>query len=427
LQQVTYERAAPSARVLPADNFAHLPVSATIELIPEEVKADPAAYERIGEERSFEIDVVAPQLVKREIIRPKYRHKTDRSRPPVVAPAPARAVAGGYASAGLLAWVTLSKYVEHQPLYRQEQMSERWGARISRQSMADWIATVAQWLQPIYRLMHRELLEGDYVQADETPIRCNDPDEKRGGTSQGWLWVISRPGGDVVFDWRLTRRHGEATSLLRGFRGVLQSDAYPAYGNFARENPGVEVAGCWAHARRRFHEARKESPVQADFVLRLIGQMYRLEKVWDEAGWTEPAQRVHLRQRDFALPLGLLRKVAQRLAARSRPRSLLGSACHYLLGQWPALTAHLRFGQTRLDTNVVENSIRPTKLGAKNWLFIGHPDAGDRSAIIYSLVVSCRRHGIDPLAYLRDVLTRLPTLTNRDDLRALTPARWRPL
>ena len=243
LQQVTYERAAPTARVLPADNFAHLPVSATIELIPEEVKADPAAYERIGEERSFEIDVVAPQLVKREIIRPKYRHKTDRSRPPVVAPAPARAVAGGYASAGLLAWVTLSKYVEHQPLYRQEQMSERWGARISRQSMADWIATVAQWLQPIYRLMHRELLEGDYVQADETPIRCNDPDEKRGGTSQGWLWVISRPGGDVVFDWRLSRRHGEATSLLRGFRGVLQSDAYPAYGNFARENPGVEVAG----------------------------------------------------------------------------------------------------------------------------------------------------------------------------------------
>ena len=108
-------------------NFAHLAVSATIEVIPEEVKADPTAYERIAEERSFEIDVVAPQLVKREIIRPKYRHKTDRSRPLVVAPAPARAVAGGYASAGLLAWVTLSKYVEHQPLYRREQMSERWG------------------------------------------------------------------------------------------------------------------------------------------------------------------------------------------------------------------------------------------------------------------------------------------------------------
>ena len=107
-------------------------------------------------------------------------------------------------------------------------MSERWGARISRQSMADWIAKVAEWLQPLYRQMHRDLLAGDYVQCDETPIRCNDPDVKRGGTTQGWLWVISRPGSDVVFDWRLSRRHGEVTSLLAGFRGVLQADAYPA-------------------------------------------------------------------------------------------------------------------------------------------------------------------------------------------------------
>lgn len=425
-QQISYERAAPVARVLPAENFADLPVQETIELIPAEVQADPAAYERIGEERSFEVDVVPPKLFKRAIIRPKYRHRADRDRPPVVASAPARPVPGGYASAGLLAWVTLSKYVDHQPLYRQEQMSARWGARLARQSMADWIGITAEWLRPLYGHMHRELLASDYVQCDETPIRCNDPDEKRGGTTQGWLWVISRPGGNVVFDWRLSRRQGEATSLLAGFRGVLQSDAYPAYAHFAREHEGVERVGCWAHARRRFHEALKESPGPASFVLRLIGQLYRLEQAWDEAGWTEPAQRAHLRQRDFVLPLGLLHKVAKRLAGRARPRSLLGQSCHYLLAQWPVLSAHLRFGQTRLDTNLVENSIRPTKLGAKNWLFIGHPDAGDRSAIIYSIVVSCRRQGIDPLVYLRDVLTRLPTMTNQDDLRALTPSRWRP-
>lgn len=427
VQRVSYERSAPVARVLPAENFADLPVHETIELIPAEVKAEPAAYKRIGEERSFEVDVVPPKLFKREIIRPKYRHREDRSRPPVVAPASVRAVAGGYASAGLLAWVTLSKYVEHQPLYRQEQMSVRWGARISRQSMADWIATVAGWLKPLYRQMHRDLLAGDYVQCDETPIRCNDPDEKRGGTTQGWLWVISRPGGDVVFDWQLSRRHGEATSLLAGFRGVLQSDAYPAYASFAREHEGVEVVGCWAHARRRFHEALKEAPKPAGFVLHQIGQLYRLEQEWDEAGWTDPVRRAQLRQRDFARPLALLHKVAKHLAGRARPRSLLGEACHYLLAQWPVLTAHTRFGQTRLDTNLVENSIRPTKLGAKNWLFVGHPDAGDRSAIIYSIVISCRRHGIDPLAYLRDVLTRLPTMTNQDDLRPLLPSQWRPV
>jgi transposase len=426
VQQVSYERTAAAPRVLPAENFAELPVQETVEIIPAEVQAEPGAYERIGEERSFEVDVVPPKLFKREIIRPKYRRREDRSRPPVVAPAPARAVAGGYASAGLLAWVTLSKYVDHQPLHRQEQMSARWGARISRQSMNDWILRVAEWLQPLYRQMHRELLAGDYVQCDETPIRCNDPDENRGGTTQGWLWVISRPGGDVVFDWRLSRRHGEVTSLLAGFRGVLHADAYPAYANFAREHEGIDLVGCWAHCRRRFHEALTEAPKPAAFVLRQIGQLYHLEQTWDEAGWTDPVQRAQLRQGDFARPLARLHKVAKYLAGRARPRSLLGEACHYLLAQWPTLTAHTRFGQTRLDTNIVENSIRPTKLGAKNWLFIGHPGAGERSAIIYSIVISCRRHGIDPLAYLRDVLTRLPAMTNQDDVRPLLPSRWRP-
>lgn len=130
------------------------------------------------------------------------------------------------------------------------------------------------------------------------------------------------------------------------------------------------------------------------------------------------------RRRGFAGILSLLKKVAVRLAARVRPKALLGEACGYLLAQWAPLTAHLDHGQTRLDTNLVENAIRPTKLGAKNWLFIGHPDAGERSAIIYSLVGSCRRHGIDPLAYLRDVLTRLPTMTNQDDLAPLLPSKW---
>jgi hypothetical protein len=425
-QRITHERAKPEQRTLPADNFATLPVRETIEMIPDAVKADPELYERIGQEETFEVDLVSPQLVKRLIIRPKFRHRLDRSRPPLVAPARVRAVAGGYASAGLLAWITLAKYVEHQPLHRQEQMSIRWGARISRQTMADWIATVAMWLKPLYQRMHRRLLEGDYLQCDETPIRCNDPDEPEGQTFQVWLWVISRPGGDVVFDWRKSRRHGEVTSLLAGFRGIVQSDAYPAYANFVREHEGVVGVGCWAHARRRFHSALEDAPVQAGFILRLIGQLYHLEREWDEAGWTEPAQRAHLRQRDFASTLSLLKKAAQLLANRSRPSSLLGDACRYLLGQWEPLTAHLRFGQTRLDTNLVENSIRPTKLGAKNWLFIGHPDAGERSAIICSIVVSCRRRGIDPLAYLHDVLTRLPAMSNQHDLTPLTPAHWQP-
>ena len=427
VETISYERVqGPAApRSLPAESFAHLPVKETVEIVPAAVQAEPELYERIGEERTFEVDVVPPKLFKREIVRPKYRHRLDRNRAPLVAPAPARPVAGGYASAGLLAWVALSKYVDHAPLYRLEQMSRRWGATITRQTMADWIRITAEWLEPIYRQMYHELLAGGYVQADETPIRCNDPDEKRGGTTQGWLWVISRPGGDVVFDWRLSRRHGELTSLLADYRGILQSDGYEAYPSFARTREGVVWVGCWAHARRYFVEALAERPKAGQVVLRLIGRLYQLEREWDEAGVGEG--RAALRQIHFTRPLYWLHRVVLGLRAQALPRSLLGKACSYLLDHWEPLVAHQQHSQTRLDNNLVENAIRPSALGKKNWLFIGHPDAGQRSAIIYSLVVSCQRHGKDPLDYLRDVLTRLPTMTNQDDLGLLTPARWTPV
>lgn len=424
-QTITYERTvSKEKRPLPAENFARLPVQEVVEIVPEPVRAEPEAYERIGEERAFEVDVVPPKLFKREIVRPKFKRKADREQPPVVAPAPARAVAGGYASAGLLAWIALSKYVDHLPLYRLEQMSARWGAALPRSSMADWIGITAQWLEPVYRQMKAGLLAGGYVQADETPVRCNDPDEKKGGTTQGWLWAISRPGGDVVFDWRLSRRHGELTSLLEGYRGLLQSDGYEAYPSFAREREGVVWLGCWAHARRYFFEAAAEKPRTAERILRTIAQLYRLERQWDEA--EVGAGRAALRQKHFARPLYWLRKLAVALRVRVLPKSGLGRACSYLLDHWEPLTAHLRYSESRLDNNLVENAIRPSAIGKKNWLFIGHPDAGQRSAIIYSIVVSCQRHGKDPYAYLRDVLSRLPQMTNQDDLTALTPAGWQP-
>ena len=426
VETITYERSkiAKEPRQVPADAFAHLPVVETIEIVPEPVKQDPALYEKIGEERTFEVDVIEPKLVRREIVRPKYRHKLDRNRPPLLAAAPARVVPGGYASAGLLAWIAISKYIDHLPLYRLEQMSQRWGAQISRRTMSDWIEVTSNWLEPIYRKMHAGLLAGGYIQADETPIRCNDPDEKRGGTTQGYLWVISRPGADVVFDWRLSRRHGELTSLLNGFQGVLQSDGYEAYPSYVRSHTGVTWVGCWAHARRYFVEAMAEKPKAVQLVLRLIARLYQLEAQWDDENVGD--RRAELRQHTFARPLRWLRRVVSGLRDKALPRSLLGKACAYLLEHWDVLVAHQRYSVTRLDNNLVENAIRPSAIGKKNWLFIGHPDAGQRSAIIYSLVVSCQRHGKDPLAYLRDVLRRLPAMTNQDDLTPLTPAAWQP-
>ena len=424
-ETISYQRTtgARAQRTTPAETFAHLPVQETVTIEPEEVKAEPAAYERIGEERTFEVDVTPPRLFKREIVRPKYRRRDDRSQPPVVASAPLRPVSGGYASAGLVAWVLLNKYVEHLPLYRQEKMSVRWGARLSRQAMADWVGLAAGWLDPICRQMHRELLAGGYVQCDETPVRCHDPDLQRGQTTQGWLWVVSRPGGDVLFEWRLSRRHDEVTSLLDGFEGLLQSDGYEAYPNFVQTHPGVTWLGCWAHARRQFFEARGESPLRAGFVLGLIGHLYRWERCWDRQR-VGPAARAALRHGHFGLTLRLLRRTAEHLRGLVLPQSLLGKACSYLLHHWDSLCAHLEHGRSRLDNNLVENAIRPSAIGKKNWLFIGHRDAGQRSAIIYSIVVSCQRHSIDPFVYLKDMLTRLPAMTNQDDLSTLTPANW---
>lgn len=425
-QTISYERTkgASQPRPTPAETFAHVPVTETVEIVPPAVQQDPELYEKIGEERTFEIDVVPPKLVKRAIVRPKYRHRLDRNRPPLLAVAPARVVPGGYASAGLIAWIVISKYLDHLPLYRQEQMSARWGATISRRSMCDWVEMAAMWLEPIYRHMHRALLTGDYIQADETPVRCNDPDYDRKGTRQCYLWVISRPQSDVIFAWRESRRHDELTSLLAGFKGVLQADAYGAYASHERKHQSIVRVGCWAHARRYFHEAIEERPKAANLMLRIIGKLYRLEAKWDEA--KAGAERAALRQAHFARPLYWLRRIAEGLGRRALPQSRLGKACTYLVNNWDVLVAHQDHAHTRLDNNLVENAIRPSAIGKKNWLFIGHPAAGQRSAIIYSLVVSCQRHGKDPLAYLRDVLTRLPAMTNQDDLGALTPAQWQP-
>ena len=418
---------ARAPRLTPAEAFAKLPVQETVVIVPAEVQADPEAYEKISEQRTFEVDVVAPRLFKREFVRPKFRRKDDPSYPPVIAPALARPVVGGYASAGLLAWIAVSKYLDHQPLFRLEQMSQRWSAQLPRQSMAEWMRQVADLTEPIYKRMLTDLLADGYVQVDETPIRYHDPGQKKGETEQGYFWGATAPGHDIVFQWRLSRRHAELAQLLGdNYVGLLHADGYEAYDSYARTRTEVERLGCWAHARRMFHDALGEAPQRAGFVLKLIGRLYLDERDWTQAGLNGPRLRSALRTGHWTLSLKLLRRTALRLRELALPKSQLGQACGYLLNQWESLIAHLRHGRTRLDTNLMENAIRPTKLGAKNWLFIGHPDVGQRSAIIYSFIQSCRRHGKDPLAYLRDVLSRLPTMTNQDDLAPLLPRNWTP-
>jgi transposase len=181
---------------------------------------------------------------------------------------------------------------------------------------------------------------------------------------------------------------------------------------------------CWAHGRRYFHEAIEERPKAAHTILRVISTLYRLEAEWDKAGVLQ--NRADLRRIHFARPLYWLRRIVEGLGKQALPQSRSGKLCSYLLSNWSVLAAHQNYAYTRIDNNLVENAIRLSAIGKKNWLFIGHPDAGQRLAIIYSIVASCKRRGIEPIQYLRDVLQRLPSMTNRDDLTPLTPSAWQP-
>lgn len=393
-----------------------------VVLDPDEVQRDPSAYRCIGQDVTEELDVTPAQYVRRLYIRPKYVALADRRRPPIQAAMPPRLIEGGYASAGLLADIATRKYVDHLPLYRQEQiLKNRHGIALPRQTMSDWMMEVADWLGPVSRHIRDELRASGYLQVDETPVRyCQ---AEGGGSAQGYFWVYHDPGSrQVLYEWHTSRAAKCLDAMCSKFQGTLQSDGYIAYESFAKDRADIELAGCWAHARRKFHEARNQNPKLAGWFLHQIGLLYRLETQLRESG--APATvREAARACESRMILDRIGRALRVKLPGSLPQSLMGGAIAYALGQWDRLTLFCSDGRVETDNNLVENAIRPTAIGKKNWLFIGHPEAGERSAVIYTLLENCRRLGINPQEYLRDVLTRLPTMTNQQT-KELTPARW---
>jgi transposase len=307
------------------------------------------------------------------------------------------------------------------PLYRQEKMyRQQFGVELSRKTMGYWVEQAAELLKPVYRAIREDLLRGNYLQADETPIRYLDPDVK-GKSQQGYLWTYSRPGGDVLFEWRVSRSREGPKEFLKNFRGKLQTDGYSAYESLANERDDLTLIGCWAHARRGFHEALSESKLAAWFV-RLIGLLYAVEKELreKEAG---PQLRAAIRTCQSRPVLKRLRRAMELVRGRTLPQGLLGQAIDYALKRWEALTRFMDDGTLEIDNNLIENAIRPSALGKKNWLFIGHPTAGERSAVIYTLLGSCRRLGVSPFDYLKDLFTRLPS-AKITQIKRFMPSEW---
>jgi transposase len=405
---------------------AHLPVVEEV-IDPEPVKACPQAWRCIGEEVTEQLDYEPARFFKRRIVRRKYARRDHPFAAPILAPLCTlqdRCIA----APGLIAAIVVGKYTDHLPLYRQEQIfAARHQVMIPRQTMAQWMGLAADWLRPIYEHIRTGVLGGGYVQIDETPIEYLAPGH--GQTKLGYLWTCARPGGDTVFTWHTSRAAACLESIIPGsFRGTVQSDGYAAYATFARKhnaaagNQAITLAGCWAHARRAIFEARESAPRTCGWVLHQIALLYRIEAHL-RACHAGPNLRKAVRASQSAPILHRIRAALGRIRSRYLPQSAFGKALTYTLELWSALEHFLTDGRIEIDNNGVENAIRPTALGKKNWLFVGAAHAGERGAILYTLVESCRRRGIDPQAYLRDVLTRLPKMTT-SQIPEVTPEAW---
>jgi transposase len=402
----------------------HLPVVEEV-IVPEPVKAAPEQWRRIGEEVSERLDYEPAQFLRRRTVRPTYVQRATLDATPVTAPLPPSLLERSIVAPGLLAQIVTAKYCDHLPLYRQESIYwTRHQVWLPRQTMAQWVGLAADWLKPIYEQIRTHVLDAGYVQIDETPIRYLAPGH--GKTKLGYLWACNKPWGDVVFHWTTSRAASCLEKIVpAAFCGKIQCDGYEAYDCFARgRGEKVTLAGCLAHARRKFYDARETAPKVAGWFLKHFQNLYELE---DKLRKKRAGPKLREAERaSLSRPvLARLHRALVRLKTSKRylPQSLMGKAINYALNQWPALLVFLEDGRLEIDNNLVENAIRPTAVGKKNWLFIGEAEAGERSAIIYTVIEACRRRGINPFAYLRDVFTWLPSMTNWQ-VKDITPQAW---
>ena len=380
---------------------------------------------RIGEEVSEQLDYIPASLFVWQHVQAKYACKACEGHV-VLAEKPRQPIEKSLAGPGLLAHVIVSKYADHHPLNRQNKILKRNGVDIARSTQCGWCADIAKLLVPIHERMGELIRKSRCVQTDDTP---NPVLEKgRGRTKTGRFWVYR---GDhrypyTVFDYTPDRSRDGPTRWLKHYSGYLQADAYSVYDQLFIEGTEagalIEVA-CWMHGRRYFYNARESAPGLAQTAMAWIGQLYAIEK---RARDLEPHQRKALRKDEAKPILRTFGKWLKQQHDRVLPKDPIGKAVNYALSNWRALNRYVYDGELSIDNGASERDIRPIKVGAHNWLFAGSDAGGRTAAIHFSIIRTCERHGIDPFAYYRDVLTRLPDHPI-NQIDELLPDRWQPM
>jgi transposase len=410
---------------------AHLPrIEVLVDLEDKSCPCCGGALHVIGEDTSEMLDIVPAQLRVKVIRRPRYACRSCEEAV-VQAPAPERPITGGMATEALLAHVLVAKFSDHLPLYRQAQIFARQGIELDRSTLCDWVGRACWWLEPLWRLLRRHVMSSTRIFADDTRLPVLDPG--RGRTKTGCLWgyaVDDRPWNGstppaVVYLYAEDRKGEHLAAHLAEFRGILQVDGYGGFKRLLTGRPPdrIKLAFCWAHCRRGFYELHRStgSPL-AEEALRRIGELYAIEA--EIRGRPAQERRVTRQERSRPIVDALHTWLTAQLE-RVSGRSSLAEAIRYALRHWPGLALFLEDGRLELDTNTVERAIRPIALGRKNALFAGSDGGARHWAMVASLVATAKLNGVEPLAWLTDVLERMVSgRIKAHEIERLLPWKW---
>lgn len=374
---------------------------------------------RIGEDERRELEFIPAKLELRLHVLPKYAcaHCHDG----VTSPSgPDRPLAGCIAGAGLISQLLTSKFIDHLPLYRFEDISVRYGLHLPRATLCDWVRKSAELMHPLYNLQKQLVLLSPVVWTDDTPVKALGGDGPGSLTTRFWLYHGDDDHPFDVYDFTTSRKRDGPETFLAGFTGYLQADAYSGYDGLYLGSPSsIREVACWAHARRKFYDARSSSPGNAGLILESIRRLYDVE---DRARALSVEARQALRARESVPILERLRGDFDRLTEQVLPKSALGQALTYARNQWAALYRYTEDGRLTIDNNAAERRIRDQAIGRKNWLFLGNVDAGPRAAMLSTIMAGAKRHRLEPWAYVKDVLMTLSVDPER--VEDLLPDRW---
>jgi transposase len=326
---------------------------------------------------------------------------------------------------GLWAQVAVSEYGDHLPLHRQAEMFRRQGVVLSRQTLCDWMRRAAELVAPLCAEMQRRVLRSKALQTDDTPVAVLDPALPRTKTGRGWTYVGDREHPFTVYDYTPDRSRDGPDRFLQAFRGYLQADAYAGYdGLYQDPARAVTEVACWAQARRKFFEAQDADLQRALVMLAYIRLLYEVEQEARDRA-LDGAGRLALRREKSAAILTDIEAYLRREQPQVLPKSPIGEAIAYALGNWAALCRYTQDGDLAIDNNGAERALRPVAVGRKNWLFFGSDTGGRTAAILTSFITTCKRLHLDPFAYLRDVFERI-SAHPATRLEELLPDRWAP-